>query len=572
MKEGPKGFWTMGITVRQALQLNELREVELLAGKKGLERVINSVSVLEVPQPLPWIKGHELFLTTFYSYPQEAEELVSLARAFHGQGVAALAVHPGGGSLKCPGEFLDAADEMGFPVLRLPQEMPYMVVITAVLGSILNRQALILQRSHEINTQLTRLVLCGADIQKIAEAIVGLIGRPVLILEPDGSVLAAAAANPKDECFVKGVTRTRQYAAALARLRGMRASGELFRHQGPLRFELPGGGAGGSVMVCLPVLVGRECYGYLLTWEKEQAPLEEIDFLALNHGTTTAALEIIKQNAIAEVRRNLNDDFIEELLAGACGSLEVLCRRAEALGLPVQGKNAVVVAEADGPEHYLLHRDRPKAKVQALVRGAFSGYDPEALICVQSRSVVVVTRVDGRFSARQQKQKLEPVIRELLVRLGEKVPGLTLSAGVGWCAENPLELSAAYKKAKEALQTGRTISGGGSVTWYDDLGVYRLLGGLCSTDRDLLRSYCDQYLLPLIRHDAEKGAGLVKTLEAFLDAGESTRLAAQRLFVHPNTVKYRLEKAKALLGYDPFEDEEGRLNLYLALKAYKLLI
>lgn len=60
-------------------------------------------------------------------------------------------------------------------------------------------------------------------------------------------------------------------------------------------------------------------------------------------------------------------------------------------------------------------------------------------------------------------------------------------------------------------------------------------------------------------------------MEAYLDEKEIFTDVAKRLFVHPNTVKYRIEKAKEILGFDPFKKPEERLNFHLALKARKLL-
>jgi len=62
----------------------------------------------------------------------------------------------------------------------------------------------------------------------------------------------------------------------------------------------------------------------------------------------------------------------------------------------------------------------------------------------------------------------------------------------------------------------------------------------------------------------------MRTLEAYLDSNSSTKLTAQILFTHYNTVTYRIEKIQTLLGVD-IEDSNTRLQLQIALKLDQLL-
>jgi Regulator of polyketide synthase expression len=62
---------------------------------------------------------------------------------------------------------------------------------------------------------------------------------------------------------------------------------------------------------------------------------------------------------------------------------------------------------------------------------------------------------------------------------------------------------------------------------------------------------------------------LVATLRAYLETGEQQQ-AAQRLRVHPNTLRYRLDRIREISGVD-LEDPETRLNLAVALRVQALL-
>lgn len=66
----------------------------------------------------------------------------------------------------------------------------------------------------------------------------------------------------------------------------------------------------------------------------------------------------------------------------------------------------------------------------------------------------------------------------------------------------------------------------------------------------LLLDECRRLLLPLERADAEHGSKLRETLLAYYAGGCSMSRAAEALFLHRNSVRYRLDRVRALLGLD----------------------
>lgn len=71
---------------------------------------------------------------------------------------------------------------------------------------------------------------------------------------------------------------------------------------------------------------------------------------------------------------------------------------------------------------------------------------------------------------------------------------------------------------------------------------------------------------PLIRHDLERGSDLVKTLRVYFAAGANASEAADRLFLHRNSLLYRLERVRKLTGLD-LKEPRARLALQLGLLA-----
>lgn len=73
-------------------------------------------------------------------------------------------------------------------------------------------------------------------------------------------------------------------------------------------------------------------------------------------------------------------------------------------------------------------------------------------------------------------------------------------------------------------------------------------------------------LEPLVAYDRERNSDLLRTLSVFFDCGENASEAADRLFLHRNSVPYRLERIRELTGLD-YRDNHDRLALRLGLLA-----
>jgi GAF domain-containing protein len=122
------------------------------------------------------------------------------------------------------------------------------------------------------------------------------------------------------------------------------------------------------------------------------------------------------------------------------------------------------------------------------------------------------------------------------------------------------------REAADAARIGRSLVGDGGAVCYQELGAYRYLVhlDLDEAPRDRYRAAVEH----LGEYDRRRGARLVETLEQFLADRGSVTASARALYVHPNTVRQRIERIERVSGLDlPNED---LLSLELALKLARL--
>jgi len=122
------------------------------------------------------------------------------------------------------------------------------------------------------------------------------------------------------------------------------------------------------------------------------------------------------------------------------------------------------------------------------------------------------------------------------------------------------------REAADAARIGRSLVVGGGAVCYQQLGAYRYLAHL---ERD--QAPCDRVgeaVEALSEYDRRRGASLVETLEQYLADRGSVAASARALYVHPNTVRQRLDRIERVAGLDLHE--EDLLSLELALKLARL--
>jgi len=145
--------------------------------------------------------------------------------------------------------------------------------------------------------------------------------------------------------------------------------------------------------------------------------------------------------------------------------------------------------------------------------------------------------------------------------------GVKINIGIGRYYESIENLPKSYKEALEALNLGKKIVGSGKVIHFNDLGIYKLL--LDVSDKNQLKDFALNYLQPLIKQDEQHGTELIATLEAYLRNDKKICKTAKELFVHRNTIRYRIKKISDILGID-MSDGEMLFDIYFSLKAKHL--
>ncbi|MDI2126465.1 PucR family transcriptional regulator [Yinghuangia seranimata] len=254
-------------------------------------------------------------------------------------------------------------------------------------------------------------------------------------------------------------------------------------------------------------------------------------------------------------------DLLRDLLTGRLVDAERL--PGGGVGALLHRTVAVVVAEPDpmpGDSAATLrrHQDALTAAWTAAVRQA----DAEAVVAGYPGEIVALVPIPSGPGAGGVGREAAERVRAACARIPR-----SFTTGISRAVRGIAELPTGYEQARRAVEAGRRLQGPGAVTDFDRLGVFRLLS-LLPPDGELER-FAAEVLGPLAEPEDAEAADLRRTLQVLLETNLNVAETSRRLYVHYNTLRYRIGKLERLVG--PFtQDSRLRLDLLIALEILHL--
>ena len=164
-------------------------------------------------------------------------------------------------------------------------------------------------------------------------------------------------------------------------------------------------------------------------------------------------------------------------------------------------------------------------------------------------------------------EKKRDIVKKFLIELEKQAKDTIIKFGVSGVFDEINELPFAYSQAMEAIEIGSKYSPNDTRLYFGD---FRIVSLFRKFDREELSKAVDRKLRKVIKYDAENGTSYFNDLKAYFDAGRNINKAADLLFVHKNSMYYRLEKIKNLFEID-VEDENSVFLVELSIKILYLL-
>jgi sugar diacid utilization regulator len=391
------------------------------------------------------------------------------------------------------------------------------------------------------------------DLQRIALGLAARIGRAIAIDDPQLTLITHTAHDDH-------IDRHR-----VASVMTMRAPDEVIEHafaqgiataDGPVRIparpdiEL-------LARICIPVRCQGLLFGFLWIIDGDGTLTDEELELAVE-ASAAAGQVLYRERLLDDLRDTRERDLLRDVLSDD----ETVRAAAAALlvdeeMLPPSPYLCALVVQVDNDSG-----DDVRTAVDTALRRAGRRANPLTSLAMSRAGGRGVLLVAGRKapSAKDLRGIAEALRDDLLKAVDGEV-----RVGIGQLHRGVQEAATSARRAREALDVAARVPGFGSVTAWDELGVYRLLIALPL--EELPADAIPLGLRALMEADAE--GPLVETLETWLDEGCDSRATVARLQVHRTSLYYRLGRIEELAGVS-LSSGAARLDLHLGLKLARL--
>ncbi len=181
-----------------------------------------------------------------------------------------------------------------------------------------------------------------------------------------------------------------------------------------------------------------------------------------------------------------------------------------------------------------------EVSVREIIEGIYPDSEKDFVITVDSENIVLVKEVDENITP----EKLENIAKTIFDNLQSEAL-ITVTVGVGTVVKGVPELAKSYKEAQIAIEVGKAFDEEKNIINYENLGIGRLIYQLPTT-------LCELFLSEIFKKgdidslDRETLLTIQKFFENNLNVSETSR----QLYVHRNTLVYRLDKVQKITGLD----------------------
>ncbi|MFC7218299.1 PucR family transcriptional regulator [Streptomyces polyrhachis] len=530
----------------------------VLAAADRLEAEVRWAHTSELIDPVPYLEGGELLLTTGMKLSTgDPEAMRRYVQRLTDAGVVGLGFGVGVNLDAVPEALVAAAAKGGLPLLEVPRTTPFIAISKAVSAAIAADQYQAVTAGFEAQRDLTRAALGAGGQDAVVARLAHQLGGWAALYDTSGALVAVAPEWAR--------TRAERITADVERLRDRPApASAVVAGAAPEEGGADGGEAADRVEL-QSLGSGRRSCGVLAVGT-DTAP-GTVARYAVHAAVALLTLTAERSQSFQAAEQRLGTAVLRLLLAGHPGHAMAVAGPlyGELLEAPLRlmvAEAATGAEAADGAED----EGDPLAELADALEGAALSTG-EPVLAVPDGGRLLILAADGGAVV----EAAEGHAAAVEVRYPGSVgpPGgargaarapLPLTVGVSGPA-GPAAVPAAYRQAEQALSVARRR--GRVLVEHEDLAAGSVLPLLAD---DAVQAFADGLLRALRDHDATGRGDLVESLRAWLSRHGQWDAAAADLGVHRHTLRYRMRRVEEILGRS-LDDPDVRMELWLALKA-----
>lgn len=314
----------------------------------------------------------------------------------------------------------------------------------------------------------------------------------------------------------------------------------------------------------VPLIFKTQLFGHLIALETK-TEFSDLDIVLLKQGALVILQELISAKKIEDVEKKYQGEFIYDLLHFNFESEAELRSRGKLWGLDLSLPHHLLVLKLMSTDSKYHNSDLVDG-LKAIVNETISSKGSKPVVAEIHDTLAIIFPVEELEGNHKIKKNISDLAKLIQGKFQKEFAKTSVAIGIGKYYKSITDLGKSFQEAKTALELSRFLERDQHITCFEDLGIIRLLANISYQQ---LEDYYKEYLTALIDYDLKNKTNFEETLQIYFQKNGDINDTAEKLFLHPNTLRYRLKKIEEITNSD-LQKLEDQINLSIACKIAKM--
>ncbi len=523
------------LTVEEVLQLSSFSGAEVLGGSIGLKNQCNHMTILETPDGINWLEGGEVLLTAGYAFYNNEEAKQDMVINAYKRGVAAIAIKENRYFGDISDELLEDSNKYGLPLIKIPYDVVYTDTISSFYNLLFYRKNQYILNLNSIYEKLLNLTFENKDIDGIIYSLSNLSNSNVFLFDSNFNILSNSIVDHESYRDISCFSPFNNY--------GKPIHGNIDKLCINIKIN-------NSYICIYPIIRNKRTIAFLYLINKDK--ISVLEQSAIEYGLSIISMKLEREKMIKLSKTRFNKILVETMLNNKDLPKEFYNNVERDLGWDEEGSFVGICIKIDIIE---------KKNVID-----FNNIIYEILNDIFGADNYLTTdRINEIFLF--FKIRSDIYLKDIVNDIGKNAniykDRFLISIGVSNIYNGLEEIEKLYNESYLAVLFCRK-----GITYYNSLHTMKLLYPL--KDDKEIKNYYNGTIKKIEDYDKKHGTYLMKTIEYYLENNMNKKITASKLFIHVETLRYRLSRVEEISGYS-IDDAEGIFALQMGLKLKRIL-
>lgn len=529
------------ITISDLLNTTKIDSPKLLYGLNGIDNIISSVTIEDIPEILDWVTKGELIISGRFLKQSLTIDWIKNAIKIGIAGVISKEKFIN----TIDESILDYCEENDFPIISISEEYSWSKIIVAVTDLITEKANALIKDTVLFQNSLINLLIKNSSLTNLSESIKNEYNLDFVFLNNHFSLIS----NHSDSQWIKRIENMSEVTVMTVPrspdLKNFNTNILVYRNEYLLSED--------KSLYLFPIIIDNKTHSFIcILFNYYNFTLDSMQLSRIQQIILVTTLLIKQEEDFNESLREIHSNIYEKLI----NSRELTFEKAHHILSPLNKKlhSYYYVIFINNPlDDFSLYND-----INNELKNSFTHVDHILHFNNDNYYILLIPDIIPNFNNLLNTiyNIYKKIIRSKNIYLGIS----TVSA-----------INSIAKAQKEAMYANKAayLLDNKHIIKYDDLGILQMFINNTSINIDYLTEVYNSYINPIIKHDEKFNSQLLVTLQQYIKNNCNKIDTANSFYIHKNTLRQRLTAINKLLNID-IDCPEDLFNIQLALKV-KLL-